>query len=109
MAQQLKSGKFSQDKRKHVSTNRRKCPQQLHSQQPKTDTNLEEFINRKMNKQTKVHAFNKIKKQILIYITVDESQDHKKLKKAYIKEFIWYEHKVLLIEKIDLIQVGKKQ
>lgn len=62
-----------------------------------------------MNKQTKVHAFNKIKKQILIYITVDESQDHKKLKKAYIKEFIWYEHKVLLIEKIDLIQVGKKQ
>ena len=32
--------------------------------------NLEEFINRKMNKQAKVHAFNKIKKQILIYITV---------------------------------------
>ena len=62
-----------------------------------------------MNKQPKVHAFNKIKKQILIYITVDESQDHKKLKKPYIKEFIWYEHKVLLIEKIDLIQDGKKQ
>lgn len=46
-----------------------------------------------MNKQAKAHAFNKIKKQILIYIRVWMSLKTMKLKKPYIKEFIWYDMK----------------
>lgn len=50
-----------------------KMSQQLQSQQSKTETNLEEFINRKMNKQAKAHAFNKIKANIDIHKSMDES------------------------------------
>lgn len=51
----------------------------VHSYQPKAEKNLGEFINRKMNKQVIVHAYNEQKRtNIDIYNSMDKSQNHKK-------------------------------